>query len=203
MHTPDGRFAIIYNGEIYNYRDLRAELEQGGTVFRTGSDTEVLLHLFARDGLSLRRQTERHFCLRNLGQEARTLSLARDHLGVKPLYYAALPGGLLFASELKALTLCTDLPRDLDPATVGDHLGYLWTAGNTMLKCVKKLRPGCTLTVSANGVILKDRFYRTPQFDPDVPPSDPDPARCNHKSMASLPTRWSRMWRSARCCPAG
>ena len=176
MHTPDGRFAIIYNGEIYNYRDLRAELEQGGIVFRTGSDTEVLLHLFARHGLACVDKLNGIFAFAIWDREARTLSLARDHLGVKPLYYAALPRGLLFASELKALTLCTDLPRDLDPATVGDHLGYLWTAGeNTMLKCVKKLRPGCTLTVSANGVILKDRFYRTPQFDPDVPPSDPDP----------------------------
>ena len=93
MHTPDGRFAIIYNGEIYNYRDLRAELEQGGIVFRTGSDTEVLLHLFARDGLACVDKLNGIFAFAIWDKEARTLSLARDHLGVKPLYYAALPEG--------------------------------------------------------------------------------------------------------------
>ena len=176
MHTPDGRYALTYNGEIYNYRDLRAGLEQSGIAFRTGSDTEVLLHLFARDGLACVEKLNGIFAFAIWDRETRTLSLARDHLGVKPLYYAALSRGFLFASELKALTLCPDLPRDLDPATVGDHLGYLWTAGeNTMLKGVKKLRPGCTLTVSADGKILKERYYRTPQFDPAAPPSNTDP----------------------------
>ncbi|MGB0629698.1 MAG: asparagine synthase (glutamine-hydrolyzing) [Alphaproteobacteria bacterium] len=176
MHSPDGRYALTYNGEIYNYRELRAGLEQGGIAFRTGSDTEVLLHLFARDGLACVEKLNGIFAFAIWDRETRSLSLARDHLGVKPLYYAASPKGFLFASELKALTLCPDLPRDLDPATVGDHLGYLWTAGeNTMLKSVKKLRPGCTLTVSADGNILKERYYRIPQFDPAAPPADVDP----------------------------
>ncbi len=176
MHTPDGRYVMTYNGEIYNYRDLRSGLEQSGIVFRTGSDTEVLLHMFARDGLACVGKLNGIFAFAIWDRETHTLSMARDHLGVKPLYYAALSRGFLFASELKALTLCPDLPRDLDPATVGDHLGYLWTAGeNTMLKGVKKLRPGCTLTVSADGKILKERYYRTPQFDPAAPPSNTDP----------------------------
>ena len=176
MQTPDGRFVLTYNGEIYNYRDLRAGLEQAGVQFRTGSDTEVLLHLLARDGLACVEKLNGIFAFAIWDRETRTLSLARDHLGVKPLYYAVLSKGFLFASELKALTLCPDLPRELDPSTVGDHLGYLWTAGeNTMLKSVKKLRPGCTLTVSADGSVACDRFYRTPQFDPAAPVTDPDP----------------------------
>ena len=176
MQTPDGRFVLTYNGEIYNYRDLRLELEQAGVEFRTGSDTEVLLHLFARDGLACVESLNGIFAFAVWDRETRTLSLARDHLGVKPLYYAWLSSGFLFASELKALTLCPDLLRDLDPVTVGDHLGYLWTAGeNTMLKSVKKLRPGCTLTVSANGEVAQDRFYRTPQFDAAMPATESDP----------------------------
>ena len=176
MHTPDGRYVMTYNGEIYNYRDLRSGLEQSGIVFRTGSDTEVLLHMFARDGLACVGKLNGIFAFAIWDRETHTLSMARDHLGVKPLYYAALSRGFLFASELKALTLCPDLPRDLDPATVGDHLGYLWTAGeHTMLKGVKKLRPGCTLTVSPDGKILRESYYRTPQFDPAAPPSNTDP----------------------------
>ena len=160
--------------------------------------------IFLRAWPGLRPQTERHFCLRNLGQGGPYPVVGTRSFGREAAILRSLPRGLLFASELKALTLCTDLPRDLDPATVGDHLGYLWTAGeNTMLKCVKKLRPGCTLTVSADGVILKDRFYRTPQFDPMCRHRISIPARSSHKSMALSPTRWSRMWRSARCCPAG
>ena len=175
MQTADGRYVLSYNGEIYNYRELRSELEQAGAEFRTGSDTEVLLHLFARDGLACVEKLNGIFAFAIWDREARALSLARDHLGVKPLYYASLSSGFLFASELKALTLCPDLPRDLDPVTVGDHLGFLWSAGeNTMLKGVKKLRPGCMLTVSADGAVTQDRYYRTPQFDPTSPTTDTD-----------------------------
>ena len=176
MQTPDGRYILTYNGEIYNYRELRTELEQGGTVFQTVSDTEVLLHLFARDGLDCVEKLNGIFAFAVWDRQTHTLSLARDHLGVKPLYYSPLSKGFLFASELKALTLCPDLPRELDLTTVGDHLGYLWTAGgNTMLKHVKKLRPGCTLTVSPDGEIKQDRYYRTPCFDPARPLSDAEP----------------------------
>ncbi|MEE2996543.1 MAG: asparagine synthase (glutamine-hydrolyzing) [Pseudomonadota bacterium] len=176
MHTPAGRYSLTYNGEIYNYRDLRAELEQAGTVFGTVSDTEVMLHLFARYGLSCVEKLNGIFSFAVWDRETRTLSLARDHLGVKPLYYASLPKGFLFASELKALALCPDLTRELDPVAVGDHLGQLWTAGeNTMLKSVKKLRPGCTLTVSADRGVSQNRYYRPPLFDAGAPKICTDP----------------------------
>tara|TARA_Y100001970_G_scaffold293923_1_gene444659 strand:- start:6428 stop:8287 length:1860 start_codon:yes stop_codon:yes gene_type:complete len=176
MQTPDGRYLLTYNGEIYNYRELRMELEQTGIVFRTASDTEVMLYLFARYGLDCVEKLSGIFAFAVWDRQSRTLSLARDHLGVKPLYYSELSMGFLFASELKALTLCPDLPRDLDPSTVADHLGYLWTAGgNTMLKNVKKLRPGSTLTVSADGEVRQERYYRTPYFEPDTTLGDADP----------------------------
>jgi len=176
MHSNDDRYVLTYNGEIYNFRDLRRELEQAGTVFRTQSDTEVLLELFARHGLDCVRRLNGIFAFAVWDRRERTLSLARDHLGVKPLYYATLPQGFLFASELKALTLCPDLQRDIDAGVVADHLGFLWTAGDaTMLRAVKKLRPGCTLTVTAEGRVSPACYYRTPMFERDSPPTVDDP----------------------------
>ena len=175
MHSADGRYALTYNGEIYNFAEIRLELEQAGTVFRTASDTEVLLELFAREGLDCVGRLIGIFAFAVWDRRDRVLSIARDHLGVKPLYYAVLERGFVFASELKALTLCADLPRDIDPAAVADHLGFLWTAGeNTMLRGVKKLRPGCTLTVTADGRVTPGRYYRTPLFDPAAPPTPND-----------------------------
>ena len=162
MRFAGGRFTITYNGEIYNYRALRAELAAAGVTFRGTSDTEVLLALYARDGAKCVERLNGIFAFAVWDAERRTLFLARDHLGVKPLYYAALAQGFLFASELKALTRCPDLPRALDPVATADHVGFLWTAGEaTMLKSVRKLRPGCTLTVTRDGV-RSARFYRVP-----------------------------------------
>jgi asparagine synthase (glutamine-hydrolysing) len=178
MHSASSRYVLSYNGEIYNFGELRLELEQAGIAFRTGSDTEVLLELFARDGLDCVERLNGIFAFAVWDRQDRVLSVARDHLGVKPLYYAALPQGFLFASELKALTLCPDIPRDIDGAAVADHLGFLWTAGeNTMLRAVKKLRPGCTLTVSASGDVTHSRYYRTPLFDDAAPPTPNDAER--------------------------
>ena len=175
MHSANDRYVLTYNGEIYNFADLRRELEQAGAVFRTGSDTEVLLELFARDGLACVERLNGIFAFAVWDRRDRVLSVARDHLGVKPLYYASLKQGFLFASELKALTLCADLPRDVDAAAVADHLGFLWTAGeNTMLRSVKKLRPGCALTVTADGTVSPSRYYRTPLFDAAAPPTPDD-----------------------------
>lgn len=177
MQSADGRYVLAYNGEIYNYRALKSELEQAGVVFRTHSDTEVLLQLFARDGLDCVNRLEGIFAFAVWDRERRTLSLARDPLGVKPLYYAELPQGFLFASEIKALVRCADLPRDIDAASVADHLGYLWTAGErTMLRSVKKLRPGSAMTVDASGRASLSRYYRTPLLDAAKPASPADPA---------------------------
>lgn len=162
MASPEGRFVITFNGEIYNYRELRRTLEAAGVNFRSQSDTEVLLHLFMRDGPACLDKLSGIFAFAVWDALERRLFLARDHLGVKPLYFAALPTGFLFASEIKALVLCPELPRDLNPMAVADHLGVLWTAGRaTMLKAVDKLRPGCTLSVDANGV-SHGRYWRPP-----------------------------------------
>jgi len=165
MASVDGRYTLTFNGEIYNYRALRQSLEASGVAFKTRSDTEVLLHLYSREGPGCLNRLHGIFAFAIWDRDERRLFIARDHLGVKPLYYAELANGFLFASELKSLVLCPDLPRDIDPVAVADHLGFLWTAGEaTMLRHVRKLRPGCTLTVDASGVKI-DQYYRTPIAD--------------------------------------
>jgi asparagine synthase (glutamine-hydrolysing) len=153
MVTPDGRFAVTYNGEIYNYLEIRAELESAGSRFRTASDTEVLLQAFARYGSTVFPRLRGIFAAAFWDARERRLTLVRDSVGVKPLYYAALPKGFLFGSEIKSLVLCPDLPRDLDCAAVADHVAFNWTASEaTMLRSVRKLRPGEILTVDGSGV---------------------------------------------------
>ncbi len=162
MTSACGRYTITFNGEIYNYKSLRADLEAQGIRLRSSGDTEVLLELFAREGVACLRRLHGIFAFAVWDAHERRLFLARDHLGVKPLYYAPLSEGFLFASELKALTLCPDLPRDIDGVAVADHLGFLWTAGEaTMLRAVRKLRPGCAMQVDGDGIRV-ERWYRTP-----------------------------------------
>jgi asparagine synthase (glutamine-hydrolysing) len=169
MESACGRYVIAFNGEIYNYRALRAELEDKGHRFRTQSDTEVLVELFARDGADCLKRLHGIFAFAVWDAAERRLFVVRDHLGVKPLYYAALKDGFLFASELKSLVLCPDVPRDIDPAAVADHLGFLWTAGEaTMLRAVRKLRPGCALWLDVGGVKV-ERWYSTPVPSMDSP----------------------------------
>jgi len=103
MSTPDGRYTLCFNGEIYNFRELRAELQASGVVFRTTSDTEVILHLYARDGAACIRHLRGMFAFALWDARTHTALLARDPLGIKPLYVHHRQGVLAFASELRAL----------------------------------------------------------------------------------------------------
>ena len=103
MSTPDGRFTLCFNGEIYNFRELRAELETQGVCFRTASDSEVILQLYARDGADCVKRLRGMFALAIWDAVHQTAFLARDPLGIKPLYWHENHGVLAFASELRAL----------------------------------------------------------------------------------------------------
>jgi asparagine synthase (glutamine-hydrolysing) len=103
MVSADGRYTIVFNGEIYNFRELRGELEADGVAFRTMSDTEVLLALFAREGECMLRRLRGMFAFAIWDMQTRELFLARDPYGIKPLYYTRTEDGLLFASQVKAL----------------------------------------------------------------------------------------------------
>ncbi len=175
MQSADGRYVISYNGELYNYRELRRELETRGVRFRTASDTEVLLELLALDGERCLNRLNGIFAFALWDRVDRRMLIARDQLGIKPLYFAQLPDGFIFASELKALVQCPDLPRDLDPSTVLNHLGFVWSSSNaTMLKAGRKLRPGHFAWVDANGKAKIERYYTIPVPRRDRTPVKPE-----------------------------
>lgn len=152
MLSADGRYAIVFNGEIYNFRELRRELEAEGVAFRTTSDTEVLLALFAREGERMLPRLRGMFAFAIWDVQLRELFLARDPYGIKPLYYTRTKDGVLFASQVKAL-LCSGLVSvGIEPAGLAGF--YLWGSVPepwTLYRDVFALPAGHWLRVS-NGV---------------------------------------------------
>jgi len=124
MVSADGRYTIVFNGEIYNFRELRQELEADGVAFRTTSDTEVLLALFAREGERMLPWLRGMFAFAIWDTQSRELFLARDAYGIKPLYYTWTKDGLLFASQVKALLASGLVSREQEPAGFAGF--YLW-----------------------------------------------------------------------------
>ena len=147
MASSDGRAMLVFNGEIYNFRALRAELAAGGAKFRTEGDSEVILAAWQRWGRDCVSRLHGMFAFAIYDLHDRTLFLARDRLGVKPLFYAPLQdGSIAFASELKALIAHPQLRREIDPLAVEDYLtwGYV-PDSRSILKGVRKLPAGHTL----------------------------------------------------------
>ena len=167
MWDSGKRALIAYNGELYNFRDLRADLVRDGFAFRGDSDTEVVLNLYLRDGPAMLEQMNGIFAFSIWDAARRELFLARDGFGVKPLYYSEVAEGFLFASELKAILCAKSVPRTVDPETVRFHMLYLWAPSpNTMLRDVKKLEPGHALIVRDGRVTSHWRHYDLPYFGP-------------------------------------
>jgi len=152
MHGVGGRFVASYNGEIYNFLELRAQLQARGESFRGHSDTEVMLAAFSCFGIepALRRFAGM-FAIALWDQSKRELHLVRDRLGKKPLYVAMLKGGLVFASELRAIRAFPGFDAQVDPAAVAMLLRYGWVPDHMCIwKGVFKLPPGTLLSVSAD-----------------------------------------------------
>jgi asparagine synthase (glutamine-hydrolysing) len=170
MWDASGRVAVVFNGEIYNFRELRAGLEKAGHNFRGTSDTEVLLNLYLHEGEGMLPRLNGIFAFALWDAKDGSLLIARDGLGVKPLYYAETGKGLLFASELKALLVEPTVNRELDPVAIQNHLVYLWNpAPHTMLRGVKKLEPGQALRIRRHRVERRWCFYDLPYGDEIVP----------------------------------
>jgi asparagine synthase (glutamine-hydrolysing) len=160
MCSADGRYVLVFNGEIYNYRELRQELEQAGTRFRTQSDSEVLLALYARDGAAMLPRLRGMFAIALWDETERRLLLARDAYGIKPLYYAANADVLRFASQLKALEAGGAVASALDPAAVVGFL--LWGSVPEPLTLRRDVRavPAGHLLLAEAGRISEPRPFR-------------------------------------------
>jgi len=164
MTTPDGRFTLVFNGALYNHRELRRELESAGWEFRTHCDTEVLLAAYAHHGADCLSRLRGMFAFAVWDAREHALFAARDPLGIKPLYYARLGGGgLVLASELNALHAAAVVPREIDPASVGEYLAWFNVpAPRTIYRGIANLPPGQALTVDAQGTVRTHAWWKLP-----------------------------------------
>lgn len=143
MSNEDGSIWVVFNGEIYNYGDLRRRLEGAGHTFRTHSDTETIVHLYEDVGLDVFSHLNGMFAIAIWDSRERRLVLGRDRLGEKPLVYRSEPGRLAFASELKSLHEAPEVPREIDVNSIDDYLTYQYVPHpRTIFRGIDKLPPG-------------------------------------------------------------
>lgn len=153
MPGVEGRYQVTYNGEIYNFRDHVARLQAGGYRFNANSDTSVLAPLYDRLGPRMLDELNGIFAFALWDSVTRRLFVARDHYGIKPLYYAQTPRGFVFASELKAFLAVSDVDRTIDLEAISNYMLYQWCPGRlTPLRGVRKLPPGHYLEVDGAGI---------------------------------------------------
>jgi asparagine synthase (glutamine-hydrolysing) len=165
MRSPETGITLTYNGEIYNYRELRRDLAVRGHSFVSDTDTEVILHGYEEWGRGVLPRLNGIFALAIWDPPSRELIVARDRFGVKPLYYMAEGDVLTFASEVKALIAGGYRPQGLDPVALHRYLAYLWVpAPRTLFPGVKKLDPA-TCLVWKSGTVTHETYWR-PQFTP-------------------------------------
>jgi asparagine synthase (glutamine-hydrolysing) len=169
--NEDGSLHIVFNGEIYNYRELRVFLQQKGHCFSTHTDTEVILHLFEEFGPEALGHLDGIFAFAIWDSRRRELFLARDRVGIKPLYYVLDRGTLTFGSELKVVLQNPDLDRRLDLAALNEYLSFEYVpTPRTILRGIRRLEPGHWL--SWDGRDLRVRRYWNPSLarSEDQPP---------------------------------
>ncbi len=166
MHAGTGDIVVVFNGEIFNYVELRAELRARGHTFRTQSDTEVVIEAFRAWGDGAFARFNGQFAIGFWQPRARTLTLARDRFGVRPLYVCAHRDRVLFASEIKAIFAADpEISRELDPVGLAETFTF-WTvvAPRTAFRAIEELRPGYVRSYTPGGV--RERCYWRPRFPP-------------------------------------
>lgn len=159
---PTGRYTIVFNGEIFNFKELREKLEKSGRQFRSQSDTEVLLYLYIEHGSACLEQLDGEFAFAIYDEQKEELFLARDRYGIKPLYYYKDQDRFVFASEMKAM-MAFQVPRNIDKTSLQIylHLNYIpspWSIFENILK----LESGSYLTITQTGKLNTQKYYSIP-----------------------------------------
>ena len=161
MGNEDGTIWTVFNGEIYNHRELRHRLESSGHVFKGRSDTEILPHLYEEDGLELVKHLRGMFAFAIFDKRRSSLLLARDRFGIKPLFYAVTKGQLLFASELNALLQMPGVDDSPDPQAISDFAALFYIpAPQTFYKGIRALEPSEILEATLDGDCVSWRIHR-------------------------------------------
>jgi asparagine synthase (glutamine-hydrolysing) len=163
VYNEDGSVAVFFNGEIYNYRELRQRLQSQGHKFSTQSDTEVIVHLWEEVGDDFPKHLNGMFAIAIYDRRQRKIVLARDHVGIKPLYYARVGRNLVFGSEVKVVLASARVERRLDYDALGQFLAWEYVPGEaTLLRDVRRLRPASTLTLDLSSGRVAVREYWDP-----------------------------------------
>jgi asparagine synthase (glutamine-hydrolysing) len=154
MCNEDGRIWLVFNGEIYNFKDLRRRLEGAGHRFRSSGDGETILHLYEDLGTDCFAHLNGMFAIAIWDSRKQQLILARDRMGQKPLYYSTQHGRATFSSELKSLATLGDFDRSIDPKAIDQFLTYQYIPHpNTIWRGVRKVRPGCYVVIRGDQVV--------------------------------------------------
>ncbi len=160
MPNEDGSIWITYNGEVYNHVELRKELEGKGHIYRSNTDTETILHLYEEEGSRCVERLQGMFAFAIWDRRKRQMFLARDRIGIKPLYYARLPGGFVFGSEIKCLLEHPAVTPDLDENTFFHYTTFTCTpAPMTMFKGIRKLFPSERMTITVDGTARTEKYW--------------------------------------------
>ena len=171
LRSADGNMTLVFNGEIYNYRKLRDELIALGHVFRTKSDTEVVMQAYQAWGEDCLRRLRGMFAFALWDRSRQSLFMARDHVGVKPMFYSLLPNGLfVFGSELKSIMTFPELSRELNPRAVEDYFAFGYVPEpKTIFNNAFKLSPGHCITLRVGDTQVNARRYWDLPFSPHPP----------------------------------
>ena len=162
IFSEDGTKLVICNGEIYNYKVLRTELQKCGHRFKTNSDVEVIVHGYEEYGQRVVKKLRGMFVFALWDENEKRLLIARDRLGQKPLYYALRKGRLIFASEIKAILASGEITPEVDKQTLAHYLTLMYSPGEmTLFKGISKLLPGHTLLVE-DGDFKIDSYWDIP-----------------------------------------
>lgn len=166
ISNEDGRYQVVLNGEIYNYVELQQELKKRGHRFATGSDTEVIVHLFEERGAKCVHELNGMFAFAVWDNLKKELYLFRDRIGIKPLFYTCDDRSLAFSSELSALTLIRPEAKEIDFNSFLSYLGFSYISyPQTIFKKIRKLEPGQCIKISADGRAEAERYWDVNEFE--------------------------------------